>query len=134
SHIMCEAGIRGSVVRGPMIGRQHAYALVADWLPRPSPRELDRDRALAELARRYLEGHGPASDRDLARWAGVKLSDARTGLGAIAPELVQRRDGLVDLKRRGRAAKLPRPRLLGPFEPLLLAWTSRADVLGSAAA
>jgi hypothetical protein len=133
-HIMFEAGLRGIVVRGPMIGRQHAYALVADWLPRPNPRELDRDRALAELARRYLEGHGPASDGDLARWTGIPLGQARAGLAAIAGELVQRRDGLVDLRERGRAARLPAPRLLGPFEPLLLGWASRVDVLGDAEA
>ncbi|HEY1621667.1 MAG TPA: crosslink repair DNA glycosylase YcaQ family protein, partial [Streptosporangiaceae bacterium] len=32
-----------------------------------------RDRALAELARRFLAGHGPASDRDLAKWSGLPL-------------------------------------------------------------
>jgi hypothetical protein len=52
-----------------MVGRQHAYALVRDWLG-PQGTLPDRNRALAELARRYLVGHAPASDRDLARWAG----------------------------------------------------------------
>ena len=65
-----------------MVGRQHAYALVRDWLGKP-PR-FDRDAALAELARRYLAGHGPADDRDLAKWAGLPLRDARAGLSAIA--------------------------------------------------
>jgi hypothetical protein len=85
---------------------------------------------LAELARRYLAGHGPASDRDLARWAGLPLRDARAGLDAIAPQLTQRPDGLVDLVGRAPAASLPPPRLLGAFDPLLLGWTSRAEVLG----
>ncbi|MFZ0041738.1 MAG: crosslink repair DNA glycosylase YcaQ family protein, partial [Solirubrobacteraceae bacterium] len=62
--------------------------------------------------------------------AGVALRDARAGLAAIAPELDQRADGLVDLATRPRAARLPRPRLLGAFEPVLLGWGSRADVLG----
>ena len=130
-HLMFAAALDGVVVRGPMIGRQHAYALVSDWLP-PPPR-LDRDRALAELARRYLAGHGPADQRDLARWAGIGPRDARAGLGAIASELVQHRDGLVDLRRRSRAAGLPPPRLLGTFEPILLGWISRAELLGDAA-
>ncbi len=128
-HIMFAAGLGGSVVRGPMIGRQQAYALVADWLPRPSPRVLDRDRALAELARRYLTGHGPAHEADLARWAGIPLRDARAGLGAIAGELSQASDGLVDLEGRSRAAPLPPPRLLGAYEPVLLGWCSRAELL-----
>jgi Winged helix DNA-binding domain len=127
-HLLYRAAIDGLIVRGPMIGRQHAYALVADWLPRSRP--VPRDRALAELARRYLAGHGPASDRDLARWAGLPLRDARAGLEAIASELRQRPDGLVDLAARPAAAQLPPPRLLGNFEPVLLGWVSRAEILG----
>ena len=88
-------------------------------------------RALAELARRYLAGHAPAEDRDLARWAGLPLRDARAGLKAIASELEQRDDGLVDLKRRPAAAGLPAPKLLGSFDPLLLGWTSREPILGT---
>jgi hypothetical protein len=127
-HLLYRAAIDGLIVRGPMIGRRHAYALVADWLPRSRP--VPRDRALAELARRYLEGHGPANDRDLARWAGLPLRDARAGLQAIASELEQRPDGLVDLAGRPPAAALPPPRLLGSFEPVLLGWASRAEILG----
>ena len=127
-HLMFLAAVRGIVVRGPMIGKQHAYALVHDWLG--PPEEVDRDRALAELARRYLVGHGPADDRDLARWAGLPLRDARAGLAAIASKLVEREDGLVDLAKRQPAAPLPPPRLLGAYEPLLLGWTSREEIVG----
>lgn len=129
-HLIYRASIDGLIVRGPMAGRQHAFALVRDWLPAGRP--ASRDSAWGELARRYLAGHGPASERDLARWAGVPLRDARSGLQAIAPELRQLQNGLVDLAGRARAARLPPPRLLGAFEPLLLGWTSRADVLGAA--
>jgi hypothetical protein len=127
-HLIFGAAIRGRIVRGPMIGRQHAFARVDDWLPGLGP--PPRDHALAELARRYLAGHGPADDADLARWAGLPLRDARAGLQAIARELHQRPDGRVDLARRPRAAQPPAPRLLGAFEPLLLGWRSRSDVLG----
>ena len=88
-HLMFLAALRGISVRGPMVGKQHAYALVSDWLGPQQP--VDRDKALAELARRYLVGHGPADDRDLARWAGLPLRDARAGLGAIASELASAR-------------------------------------------
>jgi len=127
-HLMFLSALRGITVRGPMVGRQHAYALVRDWLGPQQP--VERDAALAELARRYLVGHGPADDRDLARWAGVPLRDARAGLGAIASELVEREDGLVDLALRPPAEPHPAPRLLGAFDPLLLGWTSREEVVG----
>ena len=100
-HLIFGAAIRGRIVRGPMVGRQHAFALVRDWLPASPPPA--RDVALAELARRYLAGHGPATESDLARWAGLPLRDARAGLGAIARELRRLPGGLLDLAGRGRA-------------------------------
>ncbi len=131
-HLLLLASLRGLTVRGPMVGREHAYVLVRDWLDKPRP--VDRDRALRELARRYLAGHGPADDRDLAKWAGLPLRDARAGLKAIASELVRRRDGLLDLVVRPgpTAAELPPPRLLGAFDPVLLGWVSREPLLAGA--
>ena len=128
-HMLALTSLRGLTVRGPMVDGNHAYVLVRDWLGESKP--VDRKRALAELARRYLAGHGPASDRDLARWAGLGLIDVRAGLGAIASELEQLDDGLVDLAGRPPAEELPPPRLLGAFDPLLMGWVSREPVLGS---
>ncbi len=127
-HLLMQACLRGIAVRGPVLGSEHAYVLVHDWLGAPEP--VDRERALAELARRYLVGHGPANDRDLAKWAGLPLRDARAGLNAIAGELRERDDGLVELAAHTPTAELPPPRLLGPFDPLLLGWTSRDALLG----
>jgi hypothetical protein len=127
-HLMFMAAARGILVRGPMLGKQHAYVFVRDWLGAQKP--VDREKAVTELARRYLVGHGPADDRDLARWAGLPLRDARAGLAAIASELEKREDGLVDLKGKPPPAPLPPPMLLGAFDPLLLGWTSREEVVG----
>jgi hypothetical protein len=154
-HLLLLASLRGVAVRGPMVGARHAYVLCRDWLGEPAP--VDRDRALAELARRYLVGHAPADDRDLAKWSGLPLRDVRAGLAAIARELHHREDGLLELagratgataKTRGRSAGrhssggrssgersatgragLPAPRLMGAFDPLLLGWRSRAEFL-----
>ncbi len=129
-HVLLLASLRGLIVRGPVTDAGQAFVLVRDWLGEQAP--VDRERALAELARRYLAGHGPASDRDLARWAGLGLRDVRAGLTAIAAELVERHDGLVDLAERPSAPpELPPPRLLGPFDPTLHGWISREPLLGS---
>jgi hypothetical protein len=127
-HLLFKASLDGLLVRGPMAGKRQAYVLVRDWVG--EPKAVDRDRALAELARRYLAGHGPAADRDLARWAGIPLGQARSGLGAISSELKELDGGVVDLKKRGPAASLPPPRLLGAYEPVLLGWNSRDELLG----
>ena len=135
-HLLALANLRGIAVRGPMAGREHAYALVRDWLgrgPGGAP-AFDRDRALAELAARYLAGHGPATERDLAKWAGLPLGDARRGLAAIAGRLADRDDGLAGLAGRpypgGGGCPLPPPRLLGAYDPVLLGWTARDPIVG----
>jgi winged helix DNA-binding protein len=127
-HLIELASLRGVAVRGPVVDGAHAYVLVRDWIG--EPRAVDREAALAELARRYLAGHGPADERDLARWSGLPVRQVRAGLAAIASELDQRSDGLVDLASRPPPAELPPPRLLGGFDPVLLGWASREPVVG----
>ena len=127
-HLLMLACLRGLTVRGPMVGRQHAYVLVRDWLG--ELKAVSRERARAELARRYLTGHAPAGERDLARWAGLPLRDARAGLKAIAGELEVRADGLVSLAGQPPATRVAPPRLLGAYDPLLMGWCSREPILG----
>jgi len=128
-HILALASNRGLIVRGPAVGRDQAFVLTRDWLGAPAP-PLGREAALGDLARRYLAGHAPAADHDLARWAGIGLRDARLGLARSGA--VQRADGLAELPSgpRDAAAVLPPPRLLGAFDPLLLGWASRDPITG----
>jgi hypothetical protein len=128
-HILALASIRGLIVRGPADGRDQAFVLVQDWLGAPPP-AIGREAALGELARRYLAGHAPAADRDLAQWAGVGLGDARLGLAQCGA--VQRPDGLAEMpvNPERAAAALPPPTLLGAFDPLLLGWASREPIVG----
>ncbi len=128
-HLLALAAIRGLIVRGPMIAGQQAFVLVRDWLG--ETKQVDRDLALAELARRYLLGHAPADERDMAKWSGLPLRDVRAGLSRIGSRLRTRDDGLLDLSAGTSPAALPGPRLLGAFDPLLLGWRSREAILGS---
>jgi hypothetical protein len=128
-HVLMRTCLLGHTVRGPVAGSEHAYVLVRDWLGTDLRPPADRDLALAELARRYLRGHGPATDRDLARWAGISLGDARRGLSGV-PGLHDRGDGTVALTSATRPA-MPKPRLLGPFDPLLLGWADRTPIVGN---
>jgi len=129
-HLLVRASLDGHVVRGPFVGGTQAFVLTSDWLG--DAEVVPREEALAQLARRYLAGHGPADDRDLAKWSGLPLGDARAGLAAIAAELIERPEGGVELRgRRRRVTQRSPARLLGQFEPLLLGWRSRTEVLGT---
>jgi hypothetical protein len=128
-HVLLAATIHADLIRGPMVGGRHAFVSASQWLGRPPPK-LTRDEALARLAHRYLAGHSPADARDLSRWAGITLGDARRGFAAIAPDVVTDAAGLLRLRDAPAPARLPPPRLLGPFDPLLHGWTSREPFVG----
>jgi hypothetical protein len=130
-HLLFLATLQGSIVRGPVVGTEQAFVRRDDWLD-PAPK-VDLDVAIAELARRYLIGHAPATDRDLAKWAGITLATARAGLRAIGDELVERPDGTVELARHAdelAADERPPPTLLGAFDPLLHGWVDRTPIIG----
>lgn len=110
------ASIHDDLVRGPTRGAEQCFIGAEAWLG-GCPEPLDRPAALALLARRYLAGHAPADARDLAKWAGITLGDARTGMAGAEQEIEP-------------APPLPPPRLLGPFDPLLHGWVSRDLVVG----
>jgi uncharacterized protein YcaQ len=126
-HVMLTAVTSGIACLGPDRGKSTCLVRREDWIGRP--RALERDRALAELARRYLRAFGPATDRDFAYWSGLGLRDVRAGLRAIPSELEEVRVGKGTLLRlRGDRLRLPRPgqlRMLANFDTYLLGWRDR---------
>jgi hypothetical protein len=130
-HLLYLPSLDGRIIRGPFRGAEQAFVLTRDWLSE-EPAALAPERrpaALAELARRYLTGHGPASAADLALWAGLPLRDAVAGLEGAAGELRAVGGDLVDLGTRRRAVRELPPRLLPAFDAYLLGWKDRAYTL-----
>ncbi len=58
------------------------YVATEAWLGHPLE-ELDREEALAWLAREYLRGYGPARVEDFAWWAGVPKGRVRTAISGV---------------------------------------------------
>jgi hypothetical protein len=83
--LLAHAELDGLICSGRIIGGEHTYALMSERVP--APRRLGRTEALAELALRYFTGHGPATERDLAYWATLTLTDVRTGLEQVHDRL-----------------------------------------------
>lgn len=108
-------------------GRER-WVLHDEWVPQA--RRIERDEALRELAVRYMLGHGPATDRDLAWWAGLPLTDVRAGLAAAAPELEQLEvDGVTYHHRPGLEPAGRAVHLLPGFDEFLLGYTDRSAQL-----
>ncbi len=83
--LLAHLELRTLICSGRPAGGEHTYARLADRVP--APRRLERPEALAELARRYFTGHGPATEKDLAYWATLTITDVRAGLAAVRDEL-----------------------------------------------
>jgi hypothetical protein len=126
-HIALTAVVSGIACLGPDRGRTTCLVKREDWLGKLPP--LDRSRALAELARRYLGAFGPATDRDFAYWSGLPLRDVRAGLDSISNQIEEVQvEGETMLVMRGGLARLPstgQVRLLGNFDTYLLGWKDR---------
>jgi hypothetical protein len=108
--MLADAELAALVCSGPRRGRTHTYALLDEHAP--SARRLDRDDAIAELTLRYFTGHGPATERDLAYWAAMTLSDVRKGLAAMTDRLDR-----FDHDGRIYWSGTPRPEGHSPIEP-----------------
>ena len=131
-HLISRAAIDGDVCDGPDRGRDRTWVRLEDWIdPVPGPQGA---KALAELARRHLSGHGPAEARDLAAWSGLKVSDARAGWKLIEDELKElqtpwgARWMLSGAAQDGSARGAGAARLLGAFDAYLLGYRDRAEI------
>jgi winged helix DNA-binding protein len=126
-HVMGLAVTSGVACLGPDRGKSTCLLRREDWLGRLPA--FDHDKALAELARRYLRAFGPATDRDFAYWSGLGLREVRAGLKAIAKETEQVYvGGEAMLALRGKRPRLPakgQVRMLGNFDTYLLGWKDR---------
>jgi hypothetical protein len=83
------AGLEGLLCHGPDRGGEPTLVLLEDWAGDRLRPSLDRDAAMAELARRYLAAYGPAGPADLAAWSGMPVREARSAVAGIAGELVE---------------------------------------------
>jgi hypothetical protein len=83
--LLAHAELDGLICSGTIADGEHTYALMSERVP--APRRLTRAEALAELALRYFTGHGPATERDLAYWATLTLTDVRAGLQQVRDRL-----------------------------------------------
>jgi len=121
-HLWLLATLDGELCLGPDRGGHTCLVRTSEWLGELERRP--REDSLAELARRYLRAYGPAGERDLARWAGLPLRDARLGFERIAAEL-RAAGELFTLGSSPRVGRSPLVRLLGAYDNYNLGYESR---------
>jgi len=131
AYLVGHAELEALICSGPRRGKRQTYALGDERIP-PAPART-REEALAELARRYVEGHGPAQAADLAWWSGLTVADARTALDSATPPLVRETHGERTFWVSPTA---PMPRIDSPvvhllpnYDELLISFRDREDAM-----
>ena len=129
-HILGRLAQEGLLCIGPREGKQPTFVLLDEWVP--AGRKLARDEALAELARRYFSGHGPATLADYTWWSGLAAAEARAGLEAIKDELAQEEiDGQTYwfVPTAAHAATSSSAHLLPVYDEYAVAYKDRSALL-----
>ena len=127
-HLLWSLSQTGTLVFGPVDGKQQTFTLLDEWVT--APRVLDGDEALGEWAARYIASHGPATVRDFAWWASLTLTEARRGIAVAAPRELEV-DGTTyylahDLEPARRGTHL-----LPGFDEYLLGYQDRSAPLAA---
>ncbi len=119
---------------GPIQGKQQSFVLLESVAPASSSRDLSGEEALAELAVRYVTGHGPVTAQDLAKWAGITLTEARRGIAAagdsLQPVTVDDVSYLYAGDRPQRGVAVP-DLLLPGFDEYLIGYRDRSAMLAA---
>lgn len=131
-HLLFHAAVLGLTCFGPHEGNQPTFVLLDEWVQKAV--RLERGEALAELATRYVTGHGPVTERDFAWWSGLTVTDARAGLRGAGDRLtVTEHHGV----RWWTAADAPAAEplddvlLLPGFDEYYLGYTDRSHTIES---
>ncbi|MBI1259691.1 MAG: winged helix DNA-binding domain-containing protein [Chloroflexi bacterium] len=133
-HLIAQAALEGIICLGPdRANGETTYVLLDVWIKSSKP--VTKDKALAELAERYLMGYGPADVKDFAAWSGLSLTEAKLGWTALekAERLIDVQVGERTLstlvKAKPMAGAQPMVRLLPAFDAYLLGYRQREDLV-----
>ena len=132
-HLLMDAELDAVICSGPRRGKQHTYMLLEERAPEaPDP---PRDQALAELARRFFIGHGPATAKDFAVWASLTLAEARSSIEAAGPKLRREEgEGLVfwsgaDAPQRAPGLRSPVVHLVQGYDEYIMGYAQTKRLL-----
>jgi hypothetical protein len=130
-HITGRLAQEGLLCLGPRADKQPTFVLLDEWII--NHHTMERDQALAELARRYFLSHGPATTQDFAWWSGLTLKDVRLAIQLAGTDLEQETiDDRVYLHAGDAGAtseELRAPQLLPAFDEYLIAYKDRGASL-----
>lgn len=131
-HITGRLAQEGLLCLGPRADKQPTFVLLDEWIP--DSRTMEREQALAELARRYFHSHGPATAQDFAWWSGLTVKDVQLAIELAAADLAQEIIGGRLYLHSGVEPESAEdvsgdPHLLPSFDEYLVAYKDRSEAM-----
>ena len=118
---------------GNLTGKEATYAIVEKKIERS--RRMERDEMLMLLARKYFQGHAPATFEDYVWWSGISVSDCRKGMQLLGDKLRKESwkgyDFYLMDSCRTRGFRKGNSLLLPPYDEYLIGYKSRELALAS---
>ena len=117
---------------GPIRNKEHTFVYLPDWIKKP--KTITHEKALAGLAERFFNSHGPATIQDYVWWSGLSSTDARAGFEMMQSKL---ESFIVEVKTYWMPKYRPEIKrnnedsvfLLPGFDEYMLGYTDRTIVV-----
>lgn len=126
------AELSGTLCSGDLLPQKATYTLTERKVG-VEPILMDRDEALALLARKYFRSHSPATLEDFVWWSGLGVTDCRKGVEILGNELrrerIAGREFFIHDSCRTRGFRRGGVVLLPPYDEYLIGYKSRGIAL-----
>jgi len=131
SHILFHAEMDGIVCSGPVKNNKLTYAMLSERVPHK--KELSRDEALAELAKRYFTSRCPATLEDFIWWSNLPVKDGQKALDLVksdfSPEKIGGKNYWLSDSFSGEVSEATSLHLLPAYDEFLISYKDRSNSL-----
>jgi len=129
-HFLMNAELEGIIGSGVTRNKNQTYALLDERVAKTA--SLNKDEALAKLAKSYFQSHGPATLADFTWWSGLAAVEARHALemvkSAFVSELIDTQiywmSNSISIERNTKPAYL-----LPAFDEFLISYKDRSAAI-----
>jgi hypothetical protein len=129
-HFLMNAELEGIIGSGITRNKNQTYALLHERVAKSV--SLNKDEALAKLAKTYFQSHGPATLADFTWWSGLAAIEARHALEMVKSAFVSETIGTqtywmsnsISIERNTKTAFL-----LPAFDEFLISYKDRSAAI-----
>lgn len=129
---LMRAEAEGIICSGALKNKKQTYALFDERVPYRE--QINREEALARLAKRYMQSHSPATLQDFVWWSGLTITDCKLALKLIDNDLIKDHFGTDDFYIHQHYKELNMPaeglfHMLPAYDEYIISYKNRTNVL-----